>query len=592
MSWWQRVLRRRGGREKAPDVGLDAALGARPDAGPDDVTSTAAERAEPYPPSPWALLDAAGRRDARAQHGKPAKGADPDSVDTPHSSAVVAELTPKDRRRLAHLLQEDRRCLRCIDWRWWTAKALADAHCGWSAAEVAELLRLALTDATNKPVRTWGTGGERALQLPLAALEELPPDAREPLLGQVRTALALGAAHGGTGRPRPGLERITARLRGLLGADTATGSLLPPGTPYATAARCGLGTGRLYDAGVTELLRQCSLVLDVRPDYRWLGSVREHLHQSAAARDALPALLAAARGLPKKCATRDEHASYGVLQKDSARLLGALAWAACVSGQDEAVRELARALRHHAADPLRQSGSGQAFFLRSGLAALGALAGEPGTGGHRRIIAGQPEPLVALAGEELALLLRSPPSWEGDRVRYPLGEYTAVFTVSVDGTVALRFRTWDSPLMQQVPGPVRKRWPVAYAMLRVRLTEVRAQVAAHLGTLSERLHGDPGTPAAQWAADFLDRPALHGLSRALIWQADLPRGPVVGVPTRRKRGGAWMLRDLPGVVHELADTTTVRLWDPRTADAAEAAAWRRELTRRHVAQPVPQLDPK
>ncbi|MBN6547725.1 DUF4132 domain-containing protein, partial [Actinacidiphila bryophytorum] len=525
MGWWRRLLRR-GGRGPARTG-----------------------------PAPTPLEDA-GRRDARAHRGRLTDGTDPEAVRAPHSSAVVAALPAAERRRLALELQGRRRRLACTDDDWWAAKALASTHCGWSPPEVAELLRLAVTEPSGRTATSWGRGAERALQLPLAALAQLPADARGPLLDPVRTALTLTAAHHGTGMAHPGRERATIRLRAVLGAHPDLTTLLPPGDPYATAARCGLGP-RLYDPGVVELLRLCRQPLDVRPGYRWLGTVREHLEQSKTAARALPALLAAARPRPDDCP--DHRAHLGTPNEASVRLLGALAWAACLSGRHKALVELGAALRHHG------DADGMSHFLRSGLAALGALGGEPGTGEHRRVISGHPAQTERLAAEQLDAVRGFPAGWDSTALRHPVGTHTAVFTVHPDGKVTLGFRTPNGRLRHDVPAQVRRLHPVQYAALRAQLGHLRRQVTTHVGALSERLHADPGIPAARWAADYLDVPALERLTRALVWQADLPRGPVTGLPAKRRRGTVWVLRDLHGAHHELADTTRMSLWDPRHA---------------------------
>jgi hypothetical protein len=330
------------------------------------------------------------------------------------------------------------------------------------------------------------------------------------------------------------------------------------------------------EEGTAALLRWCDGVRELRPRYALLGSAGELLARSETARAALRRLLAAGLREP--------------LAADSARVLGALAWAACVSGEEQAVRELGRVLRHHAGDRFGERPEAEAHFLRAGLAALAALAGEPGTGAHHRVLAAQSREAVAAAREELGLLRAAPPEWEGLGPEYGLGDWTAVLTVWPDGRVTLGFRDARGRTVRRVPARVRERRPVAYAALRVRLAEVRARVDAYRGSLSERLHADPGQPAARWAAACLDDPALEPLSRAVLWEADLPDGPVVGCPVPRPEGLRWALLDLRQRTHELPPAAAVRLWDPRTADAVEAAAWRAELRRRGAAaQPVPQL---
>ncbi|WP_031515705.1 DUF4132 domain-containing protein [Streptomyces sp. NRRL F-5123] len=537
-------------------------------------------------------LAAAAAKDARrSRKAAAADDADPRTVGAAHSAAAVARLPAEERRAAALRIQRRRRALACEDGDRSTARALGDAHCGWDVAGVTELWELALTDGSGTPATAWAAGGEHALHLPLAALAEIPAPEREPLRPLLRTAHVLaGAEHGGTGAPQRGRERVTARLRQACPPDAVLEALLPRSAgAYAVAARCALGPGP-YEEDVVALLRWCGGVRELRPRYGLLGSAGELLARSAAAREALGLLLAAGHGEPQRCAQADAH--RGPLADGSARVLGALAWAACVSGEELPVRELGRALRHHAGGPLGDRPEAEAFFLRAGLAALASLAGEPGTGRHHRVLAaGRPRALVAAAREELGLVRQAPPSWEGLGLRYELGGCTAVLAVRSDGKVTLGFRDARGGAVQRVPVRVRERLPVQYAALRVRLAEVRARVAAFRGSLSERLHADPGRPVARWVATCLDDPALEPLSRAVLWQAELPDGAVVGRPVPRPEGLRWALLDVQRQTHVLAGTTVVRLWDPHTADAAEVAAWRADFARRRVTQPVPQLAP-
>lgn len=109
------------------------------------------------------------------------------------------------------------------------------------------------------------------------------------------------------------------------------------------------------------------------------------------------------------------------------------------------------------------------------------------------------------------------------------------------------------------------------------------------GALAERLADDPGTPAARWRAVFLADPVLAQAGCTLIWIIEAPSGRVLGRPFQPRGSEQWMLRDLAGRVHELADDTVVRLWSPGPDEAAQAAAWRAELAGRGLEQPVAQL---
>jgi hypothetical protein len=128
-------------------------------------------------------------------------------------------------------------------------------------------------------------------------------------------------------------------------------------------------------------------------------------------------------------------------------------------------------------------------------------------------------------------------------------------------------------------------------MLRARLSDLERGVATHLAVLAGRLEADDGIPALYWRSAELDDPVLLPMTRALVWLADTPRGPVVGLPVRRKRSVEWVLRDLRGRFHELTESTPIRLWDARAADEIEIRAWREALRHGGLVQPVPQLPP-
>ncbi|MBM9506956.1 DUF4132 domain-containing protein [Actinacidiphila acididurans] len=533
-------------------------------------------------------LVAAARADEReAPHEPFGPGGDPAVCPAPHSAAVIAALTEEQRRHVVRELQRRREGFLRRDREWWAVKALADVRCGWSPHEAAGLLRSAVSEFGHGQPARWGPDSEHCLHLPLAAVAELAPQDRGPTLPYLRRTLALCTDPHGTEPPAPDRERCARRLTDTLALPFPVDPLLPREDAYAAAVRCHLGP-ELYHPDVVELLRLCAGADGIRPDYAWLGSVREHLERSSVARDALRPLLLPYQGEEYACrAGRGLHS--GVPGPIGGRLLGALAWAACLSGQPGTVDTLATALRRHSRLRSDELPPGSALFFRAGLAALDALAGEPGAGVHQRLLPDPGQALRGLARRQVNRLRQQPANWAPTALRYVIGDYTAQLTVDSDGTVSLGFRNAHGRALTGVPQRVRSRDPLRYAALRTRLTEVRAQVATHLGTLAERRIADPGTPAATWTAAYLDEPALQPLTRALIWQADTPRGPVLGLPVRRRRSTHWMLRDLTGAVHELTDDTPVRLWNPDRADADVVRAWREVLKRQRVRQPVRQI---
>jgi hypothetical protein len=529
-----------------------------------------------------AQAGAADRSERRRKAFAPA----PSPYPGPHTARLLAALSPEERRRIALRLQDERRGLECRDVEWPAGTALAriPEPCDWTPPEVRRLFEQALCPRPDAWADEWSRDAERALEIPLTAAGEVTTQERADLAPYLRRALALATGHRGPGDEHP-RERVAARLRTLLDLPGEVEELLPD-TAYAVAARCGLGAD-FYDPGVLALLRLVAESDGVRPGYPWLGSVRELLTQSAAARRAVPVLLDAAAGRPT-CPAAQAH--LGPLSADDGRALAALAWAACLSGEEKALTALDGALRLHASTASGEALPAHEEFLRAGLAALTALAQQPQPGAHHRVLTQKPwtKRRARVLLDELRWL---PGLSEPGTLSRTIGDYTAVFTVHSAGEVRLRFRNRSGRLLTGVPSQVRAREAIGYAALRARLAELCDRVAAHRGSLAERLTADPGMPAGEWWASHLDDPVLAPLSRALVWQADTPRGPVLGLPVRRKRSAHWMLRNAAGGFHELTEDTPIRLWDASSADAVEVAPWRTELTRRHMPQPVPQLPP-
>ncbi|GAB2688038.1 DUF4132 domain-containing protein [Kitasatospora kifunensis] len=529
----------------------------------------------------------------------------------PHTGALLATLPEETRRAIALRLQQERSGLRAHDYEWAAGTVLCEMRLGWRPEEVHQLFASALEDLDPiRPAATSWVTAERSLELPLAAYAQLDPAEREPFQPYLRTLLAarLGCrADFATedGRPTPEQAAFAERLRALVSTPFDPDPLLPwseatpgdgpaPGdvpTPegdlFARAARCGLGA-RLYEEPTLRLLELCASSTELRPSYQWLGRAKELFQLTPDARRPLRLLLAAGRGEPTDCRPAGR-SHQGQLGERSGQLLATLAWAAVVTEDTKALQQLSRALDHHGRASLDELRPPASHFVRAGMAALAALAGESGAGQHRRLLASSSPTAARLAREELAAVRDLPAGADLKALRVPVGPYTALFEIGAKGTVELRFRNSGGRLLSGVPSQVRERYPARYAALRARLTELRAQLVTCRGALVERLHADPGTPAARWRAAFLDDPALARLGCALVWRIDGQSGPVLGRPFRRKGAQHWMLRDLAGQVHELTDDTLVRLWAPGPDEAEQAAAWRAALTALGLEQPVPQL---
>ncbi|MGF1429387.1 DUF4132 domain-containing protein [Kitasatospora sp. LaBMicrA B282] len=525
----------------------------------------------------------------------------------PQTAALLESLDEPTRQVVGLTLQRERIGLLAWDYEWAASVALREVRCGWRASEVRTLFTLALRGVDPvRPTTPWVTA-EHCLELPLAAYQELLAD-RQPGAAEraefeshLRTVLAacLGCRAEAADEPEPGTtapdtglptaaERVAfaRRVRALLPTGFDPDPLLPPGDPFATAARCGLGA-TLYADHALRLLELCAGSTEIRPDYRWLGRIRELLQLDPDCREVLRVLLVAGRGEPSDCPNRARH--QGPPGERGGQLLGALAWAAVVSEDTALIRRLGRALDFHARRSPDELPPGAAHFVRCGLAALAALTGEAGAGQHRRQLAAGSPQAAAQARQELAALRDLPAGVDLTGLTVPVGRYVAVFDVDPVGQVTLRFRNQAGRLLGDVPSQVRERHPARYAVLRARLAELRGQLATYRGALAERLVTDPGTPAARWRTAFLGGPHLAPLSRTLVWEIDTPAGPVQGRPVQPGGSDQWLLRDLTGRMHELTDDTPVRLWHPAPADREQAAAWRAQLAEQGVRQPVAQL---
>ncbi|MDG5807843.1 DUF4132 domain-containing protein [Streptomyces ossamyceticus] len=73
-----------------------------------------------------------------------------------------------------------------------------------------------------------------------------------------------------------------------------------------------------------------------------------------------------------------------------------------------------------------------------------------------------------------------------------------------------------------------------------------------------------------------------------MWEADTAHGIRTGLPVSGPAEHV-LPRGAHGETHEIADTDTLRLWNPAHADGTQLSAWRTVLEREGVRQPVRQL---
>ncbi|MFE0464315.1 DUF4132 domain-containing protein [Kitasatospora sp. NPDC058965] len=497
--------------------------------------------------------------------------------------ARLAALPEASRRELAVALQRRGRGLRSAAPDREMSVLLAELPCAWQPEDVRQLLRPALDGVDpDHPTQRWDAAADTCLLLPLAALRALEPSEREEFHPQLRTVLTVIGCTDGEPATAADRTRLAAELRGMLPPlPLDVDALLPPADPYAAAVRRRLGSA-LYQPHVQPLLDLCARPTDVRPPYEWLGRAGELLGLDTELRVVLRELLAAA------VADGTRAPAFGAR---SGQLLGALAWAACVSQDVKAIGRLHLAAAGHARTALDELDPGPAHFVRAALAALAALTGAPGSGQHRRLLA-DPNPAVRRAAQQaLGELHDLPAGFDPRALKVPAGPYTALFEVSPTGGVQLLFRNERGRRLAGVPARVRERHPARYAALRAQLGVLQQQSDRYRGTLDEYWATGLPVPAARWLAAFEDRPALFPMVTALVWQAELPSRTVLGQAFRPRNSATWALRDLHRALHELSGDTPVSLWRPdAAADRDLVAAWRAALRRRGVReQAVPQL---
>ncbi|MEU6801400.1 DUF4132 domain-containing protein [Streptomyces neyagawaensis] len=504
-----------------------------------------------------------------------------------HSHRLVASLDPRDRRRLGLALLSDPHGTKDIA----LEAALTQHTCGWTPEETGRLLELALLDTDHSPRRVCRTMG-----LPLAAVREQDPSERARYRPQLhRIVLASMVDHGLSRHCAWHLSQQEAEE--LLGPpqDRRTLDHLRRMTEKRPLRnhRLLIALGpRVFEPGVTHLLTALASLGNHHPTPAWPDRVRKRLEPLPAAPEVLRILLDFDDDESRPVNRLSECDPDNAGLEDT--LAAGAAWAACLTG-DPALISLVgtRVLRRARARKGPGLPLGDTLSVRAAVTALTAVAGLPAPGQPRPAFTGLPTDAADTARAALDTVADAYlPEPEGSDAAYPalpLGDCTASLTVRPHGSVGLDVR--DATGQPVTPSTMRRLdWVFAPELtaLRHRLPRLRARVDRERGDLAELLTDGTGTSGARFRSRWLDHPVAGPLARALIWEADTAHGTRTGLPVRDP-AGLVLLRDTHGATHEIADTDTVRLWNPAHADRAQLSAWRTALEREGVRQPVRQL---
>ncbi|WP_159060291.1 DUF4132 domain-containing protein [Streptomyces griseoruber] len=510
-----------------------------------------------------------------------------DPVHWSHSHRFVAALEPGDRRRLGLALLSDPHGTKdiCLE------AALTQHTCGWSPEETEGLLELSLLDSDHSHRRVC-----RALGLPLAAVREQEPSERARYQPQIRRIMLGALVHHAFSRHCEWhlTDCTAAELLGLPQDRQALDRLRQIVRKwYARSNRILVALGpRVFEPGVTHLLATLASIDNFHPAPSWLSRVRKRLETLPAAPDVLRTLLSFDDGGSGYDAMLPECGpAYAVLEDT---LAAGAAWAACLTG-DPALISLVgeRVLRRARARTRPGLSAGDTLSVRAAVTALNAAAGLPALGRPRAALTGLPTGVADAARAALDTIADAYlPEPEGsDEVARVVSfeDYTASLTVRPHGSVVVDVR--DSAGRPVTPYTMRRlNWLFVPELtaLRHRLPRLVARADHERGVLEELLVDSTGLAGARFRSRWLEHAVAGPLVRALIWEADTTDGTRTGLPVGGPDGRV-LLRDTHRETHEIADTDTLRLWNPARADQAQISAWRTVLEREGVRQPVRQL---
>ncbi|WP_051944469.1 DUF4132 domain-containing protein [Streptacidiphilus rugosus] len=480
-----------------------------------------------------------------------------------------------------------------IGWAGREVDALAPELRGWSADEVAVMLRRA---CGRQGAKGWQGGlSADALHHALDAAEQLDVEgcrAVEPWLRRAHVEL-LGPESDVEARVR---GRLAARLRGLLARvdpGAVPEGLVPAHAPWAAALR--EQAGAVSGAALVALLTHAASLTGPRPTQRWRRAC-PGLVDAASARGPVAAVLAAlAEGEPVCSREHGSHTEwmgdgyhyhYLVHQNDRDLARG-LVWAAALTADADTVPRLAALAlraggrRQGVAEDLKLAGAAvNALAEVEDPAALEALWRLQTTIKDRALRKQLDTALVTASGRlgitPAQLVERSVPDHglapDGSHERLLAGHRVRL-AIEDAATVRLSFTAPDGRVSRTAPAAVRQECPDELAQLTRLAKEVRATLTAARARIEALLSTDRSWPYEEWCRHFRDHPVVGVPTRALIWEFQDEDGPWRAVAPGREPDGV---------------PRRVRLWHPIRVPAAEVLARREEILARELRQPFKQ----
>ncbi|MFD9221206.1 DUF4132 domain-containing protein [Streptomyces sp. NPDC060064] len=410
-------------------------------------------------------------------------------------------------------------------------------------------------------------------------------------------------------------ERMREQLDELAGTEpAATGladELLDGFDDYGPAMRAA-HSALLSAPGVNDLLWHCMGQDKLRATKRWRKEAAALLDEAEGGPEVVRALLegmAGQREHPVAAPARvGGYTLPGIAAEGSTRLLRGLLWAAADVEADWVVPAVG-AVALNAGTGTRGSG-GDCRSGRMATTAVAVLGDFGGTQGeqaadwlgrlrrkirNRTVVKGISASLQAVAergGITPSMLReRAVPSVGLDArgIREePLGDYTAVLSITASVAATLSFRGPQGRVLKSAPKAVREEFGDRLGDIRAALKQLRTLLPVERVRLEEHLMAGTQWASGDWERYYIDHPVTGTLSRSLLWEASADGGEqwVAGLPERT--AGGWALAGADGTAAPVTDGSVLRLWHPVRADADEIRIWREELAERELRQPFKQ----
>ena len=553
------------------------------------------------------LNRAAGRDRKQAAGPEGAAGAFEESA----AGQLVAKLDDKGRRAAAlwfHLClcqaRTDAVNVRAV-------RAFAAMRLGWTAAEAVTLAGR----VTGEGDKVYSERTAPMVELAVAALESLPPDALRPLLPTVvELGKWLPSVKGAAAR-----EELRRRVEALAPPerDDATGlprAVLDGDDTYGPRMRAE-HAAVLATPGTAALLTHCATLDAVRPPVKWSAQAGQLLAGAPQAAEVVRRLLNGFVQQPEgTIAVRRSYSATsmerGLIGPANTRLVRGLLWV-LPDLDGEWVVPLAGDCARYAATGLGGSG-GVARSINVATTAVAVLASFDGARGEQAVRAlaavrakvrnrtvlgaaerAQQEVAARVGLSPARMRERSVPSagLDGLRVREVAlpGGHSAVLSVDGAATASFTFRTPAGRLVKTAPKAVKDNHPTELASLRAALKELRGLLSAERARLEECLAAGTSWTGADWQRLYADHPVTGALAGLLLWEVEAAGSGAwtAGVPERA--GAGWVLAGADGTAAPVGPADRVRLWHPLRAEVDDVRAWRTAFDAREVRQPFKQV---